>query len=137
MAKVAPAYTIIAGGKGLDLSDLPQAPYEVGNSVMVPLRRTAEALGYQVSWDAETGAITVEDAYVQKATLWDGTERVVFKGKLQIIDMSREIENGEKTAVYDGCTYVPAEFFKEFLNDVTAAGTTITVAPSLCEMDRG
>lgn len=134
-AEAASPYTIIAGEQTLDLSDLPQAPYKDGNTVMVPLRKIAEALGYQVDWDPETGAITVEDTYVQKATLFDGTEKVVFEGKLQIIDMSREIENAAKTAVYNGYTYVPFEFFKEFLNDATIEGTMITVAPSMCEVN--
>lgn len=102
---------------------------------MVPLRKIAEALGYQVGWDSETGAITVEDTYVQKATLLNGTEKVVFEGKLQIIDMSREIDNSVKTIIHNGYTYVPVEFFKEFLNDTTIEGTIITVAPSMCELN--
>ena len=102
---------------------------------MVPLRKIAEALGYQVGWDPETGAITVEDTYVQKATLFDGTEKVIFEGKLQIIDMSREIEHAVKTAVRNGYTYVPLEFFEEFWNDTAIEGTMITVVPSMCEVN--
>ena len=129
------AYTIIAGEQTLDLSDLPQAPYEEENTIMVPLSKIAKALGYQVRWDPKTGAITVEDAYVQKATLLNGTEKVVFEGKLQIIDLSREIDNSVKTTIHNGCTYVPLEFFQEFLNDTTIEGTRITVAPMMCEIN--
>lgn len=132
--EVTPTYTIIAGEQTLDLSDLPQVPYKEGNTIMVPLRKVAEALGYQVGWDAETGAITVEDTYVQKATLFNGTEQVVFEGKLQIIDMSRKINNSVKTIIHNGYTYVPLEFFDEFLNDTAIEGTTITVRPSTCEL---
>lgn len=134
-AEPALTYTVIVGEQTIDLSDLPRVPYKEGNTIMVPLRKIAEALGYQVGWDSETGAITVEDTYVQKATLLDGTEKVVFEGKLQIIDMSREIDNSVKTIIHNGYTYVPVEFFKEFLNDTTIAGTIITVAPSMCELN--
>lgn len=135
MAGTAPNYTISIGEQTLDLSDLPQIPYEEGDTIMVPLRKIAEALGYQVDWESETGAITIEDAYVQKATLFNGTEKVVFEGKLQIINMSREIDNSEKTVIHNGYTYVPVEFFKEFFNDITIDGTNITVSPSMCELD--
>lgn len=134
-AESAPAYTIIVGEQTLDLSDLPQVPYQEGGTIMVPLRKISQALGYQVGWDPETGAVTVEDSYIQRATLFHGTEQVVFEGKLQIIDMSREIENSVKTVIHDGCTYVPLEFFNEFLNDTLVEGTTITVAPSMCEIN--
>ena len=134
-AEPASTYTVIVGEQTIDLSDLPRVPYKEGNTIMVPLRKIAEALGYQVGWDSETGAITVEDTYVQKATLLDGTEKVVFEGKLQIIDMSREIDNSVKTIIHNGYTYVPVEFFKEFLNDTTIEGTIITVAPSMCELN--
>lgn len=133
-AEAEPAYTIVVGGQALDLGDLPCAPYWEGDTLMVPLRKIAEALGYQVDWDPETGAVTVEDAYVQKAVLFDGTEQVVFEGKLQIINMDREVSAAAKTVIHSGYTYVPLEFFQEFINDTAVDGTVITVAPSMCEL---
>lgn len=130
----APAFTIVVAGQTLDISALPRAPYQEGDTMMVPLCKIAEALGYQVGWDPETGAITVEDSYIQKATLFEGSKTVCFEGKLQIIDMSRDVETAVKTVVHDGSTYVPLEFFNEFLNDTAAEGTTITIAPSMCEI---
>ena len=32
-------------------------------------------------------------------------------------------------------SYVPLEFFNEFLNDTLVEGTTITVTPSICEIN--
>lgn len=64
----------------LELSGLPRAPYYEGESLMVPLRRIGEALGYRVSWDAATGAITMDDDYIQMATLHDGSAEAVFQG---------------------------------------------------------
>lgn len=130
-----PAYSIVVSGKTLELDDLPLAPYREGETVMVPLRMIGEALGYIVDWDAESGAITIDDDYIQKATLFDGTSAVVFERRLKIIDMSREIENSVKTVVHDGYTYVPFEFFREFFNDAEIEGSVITIAPSMCQLD--
>ena len=47
------------------------------------------------------------------ATLYNKTAIATFEGKLQIIDMSREIKNTVATTIHDGYTYVPVEFFRE------------------------
>lgn len=130
------ACTIFVSGRPLDLQGLPVPAYREGETVMVPLRRIAEALGYEVGWDAGTGAITVDDCYIQRATLFAGTAAVTFQGHLQIIDMSRETENAAATVIREGHTYVPLEFFREFLNDTAAEGTAIRIAPSMCEIQR-
>lgn len=131
-----PAFTIQVGldKKELSLDGLPRQPYREGDALMVPLRRIAEALGYQVGWDGKTGAITVDDDYIQKATLYNGTTEVVFESHLKVIDMSRTIDNAVPTAIHDGCTYVPLDFFTEFFNDVSEKNGVIFVAPSMNEL---
>lgn len=57
-------YTLTVNGAVIDLSDLPRAIYESDGHIMIPLRKTAEALGCRVEWDAETGNITVDDDYI-------------------------------------------------------------------------
>ncbi len=131
------AYTIIVNGQTIDLDDLPVSPYKEGTTVMVPLRKIGETLGYKVDWDSEIKAITVDDEYIQKATLFNKTATVIFEGKLQIIDMSREVENKVPTIVHDGYTYVPLEFFQEFFNDTVIDETTITITPSKSELCTG
>lgn len=118
----------------LDLSALPSAPFYDGETLMVPLRAVAEALGYTVGWDAETGAITVDDDYIQYAVLKNGSALAAFTGRLQVIDMSREVENAAKTVILDGRTYVPAEFFTEFFNDVTLTEEGLFIAPGTAEI---
>ena len=129
------AYTLTVNGADIDLSDLPRAIYESDGHIMIPLRKTAEALGYRVEWDAETGNITVDDDYIQGAHLHSGTSKAVFTGHLNVIDMSREVENSAETVINDGYTYVLAEFFEEFFNDVTVDGMKISVSPSVAELD--
>ncbi len=48
--------------------------------------------------------------------------------------MSREIKNTVATTIHDGYTYVPVEFFVEFLNDVTIENNVIKIAPSKAEL---
>ena len=126
------SFTLVVGDKTLDITE---KPYYEGNTLMVPLRKIGEALGYKVGWDEKSGAITIEDSSIQKATLYDGTKDVVFDGKLSAIDMSRKVENTVCTTVNDGCTFVPLDFFKEFLNDTSVKGMTVTVAPSTASID--
>lgn len=128
-------YTLTVNGNNIDLSDLPVAIYDNDGHIMIPLRKTAEALGYRVEWDAETGDITVDDDYIQGVVLHSGTAKAGFTGHLRIIDMSRETENSAETVIYDGYTYVPADFFEEFFNDVVVDGTNISVSPSTVELD--
>ena len=130
----AATYSIIVNDQTLDLRNLPLAPYEEGGTVMVPLRKIGEALGYKVDWDAETKAITIDDAYIQKATLFNKTAAVTFEGRLQVINMSREIVNTVETMIHDGHTYVPVEFFVEFFNDVTVEDMVIKISPSKAEL---
>ena len=96
------AYTLKVNGTVIDLSDLPRAIYVSDGHILIPLRKTAEALGYRVEWDAETGNITVDDDYIQGAHLHSGTTKAVFTGHLKVIDMSREVENSAETVIYDG-----------------------------------
>ena len=119
----------------LDLSALPCAPYYDGEYMMVPLRAVAEALGYKVSYDEATGDITIDDDYIQAATLRDGSANVVFKGHLQVIDMSREIELPVKTTIIGGHAYVPADFFVEFFNEVKIENGVVTIAPQMAYID--
>ena len=128
------AYEILVNDQPLDLSDLPLAPYKEDDTVMVPLRKIGEALGYTVGWNSATGEITIDDNYIQKATLLNGTATVVFERKLQVINMSREIENAVPTIIHYGYTYVPLEFFQEFFNDTVIEGTAIMIAPSKSEL---
>ncbi len=123
--------TVEVDGKVIETSD---KPYYDEDTLMVPLRKISEALGYTVGWDAQTGAITVEDSYTQKATLFGGSNKIKFDGKLKVIDMDRELEIAKAAAIHDGCTFVPLEFFNEFMNETKLEGTKVTIAPSKAEI---
>lgn len=126
---------LVVNGQTLDCGKLPLAPYAEAGTVMVPLRLVGRALGYTVSWDEKTGAITIDDHYIQKATLFNHSAAAVFTGELKVIDMSREVTDAVPTAIHSGCTYVPLEFFREFFNDTAFVNGVITISPSTCELE--
>ena len=129
-------YNVLIGldKRELNTDGLPMKAYSEDGVVMVPLRRVSEALGYVVDWNPENGEITVDDDYIQSAVLRHNSKNVIFSGKLKVIDMSRETENIRETVIINGCTYVPAAFFREFLNDVTVTGNTVIITPSMAEL---
>lgn len=129
------SFSLLVNGNELTLDDLPAEPYIEGETVMVPLRKFAEALGYNVTWDYDTQSVTVDDDSIQKATLKNRSREAVFEGHLKVINMSRTIENERETVVRDGYTYVPLEFFREFLNETIVENGVISVSPQMCELD--
>ena len=129
------SFSLLVNGNELTLDDLPAEPYIEGETVMVPLRKIAEALGYNVTWDCDTQSVTVDDDSIQKATLKNRSCEAVFEGHLKVINMSRTIENERETVVRDGYTYVPLAFFREFLNETIVENGVISVSPQMCELD--
>lgn len=120
--------------QALNLPPLPRQPCREGGAWMLPLRVIAEALGDSVGWDAKTGAITVDDGAIQKATLFSGTADVTFASHLKGIDLSRTVTNAAATVIHDGCTYVPLSFFEEFWNDAQEENGVFTITPSTCAL---
>lgn len=125
---------LVVSDVSLSTTGLPTQPYADDGVYMVPLRLIAEQLGYTVAWDSVTGAITVDDDYIQKAVLYGGSTAVSFEGHLQVINMSRDVEMERAAVILDGVTYVPLSFFTEFFNDTAVDGNTIVVAPSMAEL---
>lgn len=121
-------------GSAVSLDGLPVQPYWEGETLMVPLRKIGEALGYRVDWDSETGAITLDDETVQKVTLRDGDAKAVFTGELKVINMSREVELTAPVTVHSGYTFVPLALFEEIFNDASLENGVISVAPRMAEL---
>ena len=107
------SFSLLVNGNELALDDLPAEPHIEGETVMV----------------------TVDDDYIQKATLKNRSCEAVFEGHLKVINMSRTIENARETVVRDGYTYVLLEFFREFLNETIVENGVISVSPQMCELD--
>ncbi|MCI6842990.1 MAG: copper amine oxidase N-terminal domain-containing protein, partial [Clostridiales bacterium] len=76
-----------------------------------------------------------DDDCIQAATLKNGSANVTFSGHLQVIDMSREVELPVKVTIIGGHTYVPADFFVEFFNEVKIENGVVTIAPQMAYID--
>lgn len=130
--KLVSGYSMTVSGNKLDSSNI---PYYSGKTLMVPLGEISTALGYKYSYDKAAGKAIVDDDYIQSAEFTVGSDEVKFTGKLQVIDLSREINLVKKAVDRNGCVYVPLELFEEFFNDVSADGGNVTVSPSMCYVD--
>ncbi len=126
-------WEIIVNGTPINLNG--HYPYKENGIVMVPIYETSKALGYKVSQSSDGDTLTIDDEYIQKAVLTNGSDTAAFEGNLKVIDMTREITLSVPITVYDDCAYAPAELFMEFFNDVTVYENSITIAPSKSKLD--
>lgn len=94
--------------------DSSEAPFIEGNTLMIPVYKTAEALGYKVSFDETSETVTINDDYIQKATLTNGSDTAVFEGHLKVIDMSREITLAVPMNIKQDTIRVTQQFYPTF-----------------------
>ena len=65
------AYEVSADGKVIDFAK--DAPFEENGTVMVPVRKTAEALGFTVTWDGEHNGVKLDNGEVN-TIIYIGTD---------------------------------------------------------------
>lgn len=98
-------YSLNVNDKPVSLGDL--TIYKEGSTLMVPLRKTAESLGFKVDWKGET--ISIDNGEV-KTTLTMGEDKY-YKASSQAIGLSQAIPLGAAPIVINGTTYIPVELF--------------------------
>lgn len=124
------AYRLIVSGKAVDTSDLPAPVHNKNGVVMVPLRRTAEALGYTVTWDAAARRTRV-DMSIAYMYFTPGMKEYERIGKLKNININYLYEFGAPPELIEGVLYVPAKVFTAFYNDVSVAGNAVSILPQV------
>lgn len=87
----------------------PSAYFE-NSQLMVPLRETAERLGYTVTWDNSTQAASLNDSAV-KTTVTLGQD-LYYKASSTAIGLTRAKPLGAAPALKDGKMFVPAKLFE-------------------------
>lgn len=124
------AYRLIVSGKAVDTSDLPAPVHNKEGVVMVPLRRTAESLGYTVTWDeaAQRTRVDMSIAYMDFAPAMKDYERI---GKLKHININYLYDFGAPPELIEGVLYVPADVFTAFYNDVSVEGNAVSILPQV------
>lgn len=112
-------YNIIVNDVDLKLpEDTKNAFYGSQNNIMVPLRAVAEALGYDVVWNGETGSIEL---------FYENHWTRLYIGKNEYLYGSvGPFQLGQAPEAINQRTYVPLEFFKVVLRaQASVEGTTI------------
>ncbi|SFL55748.1 Copper amine oxidase N-terminal domain-containing protein [Paenibacillus sp. 1_12] len=113
-------FNLVINGKGFSPDE---ASLYVGanNTIMVPIRAAAEALGYNLTWMPTTQSLELIKGN-QFLTLQIGQDKYSFAKMLIQLEVTPELKN-EKT-------YVPLSFFEEVMKlQVTASPTgTITIS---------
>lgn len=127
-------WSIIVNGKNISL-DSTEMPYEENGVLMIPVCKVAEMLGYSADLDEKSGTVTVDDDYIQRATLTNGSDTAVFKGHLKVITMDREVTLSAPMKICGKCPFVPADLFEEFFNDVVVGENTVEISPSMMYLD--
>jgi hypothetical protein len=133
LTALAAPVALTVGGKAVDTSGLRQV-YVHNGTVMVPFRKTAQALGYTVSWNGRLHCAQAEDS-IQSVRVSDGSAAANWTGKLTVINLTRQTGLAEKAVIVQGVTYVPAALFEGFFNDVTTTGSTVDISPQMAYLD--
>ncbi|CAG7615134.1 copper amine oxidase N-terminal domain-containing protein [Paenibacillus allorhizosphaerae] len=98
-------YVIVVGGKALEAGS--RSAYLKNERLLVPLREISEALGYKVTWNADTYSVDVT-----KGAVWSG----VFIGKDNYsFGKMAPVQLGAAPELKDEVTYVPLTFFSDIL----------------------
>lgn len=125
-----PEYTLTVNGKEIQTSKTELMPFEQKGTVLVPLRATAESLGYTVNWIAADKAIRVEDS-IQSVIVKDGSTQAKFTGKLKVINLTQDVELPVPVQSRKGITYVPASFFEHFFNEVIVKEGNVSISAQM------
>lgn len=124
------AYRLVVQNQSIETLDLPAPAHSRDGVVMVPLRRTAEALGYTVTWDGEMNR-TKLDMSIAYMFFSPGMKDYERMGKLRHININHIYEFGAPPELIEGVLYVPAEVFTAFFNDVSVEGNEVSILPQV------
>lgn len=101
--------------------------YQKGDKIMVPVRATAEAMGYSVTWIPERKALLISTG-TQEAVVTAGARKIHVDGSIDGIDLTTDAVLGEAVEVKNKRYYIPADFFTAFLRETVLYGDTLDIA---------
>lgn len=106
-----------------------------GNTLQVPMRAVANALGYKIIYYPDYENISVEDN-IQRAIVHKDSTDVIFQGKLKVINLSRRENLTVPVQIKDnGKAYVEAKFFEAFFNDINLTNDKLNIDTSKVYLD--
>lgn len=123
------AYGVTADGKTLDFGK--DVPFTENGVIMVPVRKTAEALGFTVTWDGEHKGVKLDNGEVN-TIIYIGTDSY-YMASSTAIGMSAPESLGAAPVLKDSVTYAPAGLFGVLYcnkDAVKVDGNLITISKS-------
>lgn len=123
------AYGVTADGKTLDFGK--DVPFTENGVIMVPVRKTAEALGFTVTWDGEHEGVKLDNGEVN-TIIYIGTDSY-YMASSTAIGMSAPESLGAAPVLKDSVTYAPADLFGVLYcnkDAVKVDGNLITISKS-------
>ena len=111
MASAAEIKGLLLDDQALSLEQY--AVFQEEEQVIVPLRPTAEALGFTVVWDDARNVIMLDNQMV-KTQLTIGKDSY-YKQSSKAIGLTQPIQLGYAPTIIDGRTYVPLGLFELLL----------------------
>ena len=119
------AYSVTVNGGKLDLGE--NEVFTSGKQTMLPLRATAEKLGFKVTWDGEEQAVKLDNGEVN-TRVYIGTDSY-YMASSTAIGMSAPTVLGAAPVLKNDVTSVPAELFNILLGagSVTVSDGNVTI----------
>ena len=107
-----PQITVDGTAVDLEKTGLSQYMFEENGKVMVPLRAVAEAMGFQVEWNAQEKSVSVaDDEWEVQLTI--GIDSYVGVTKIEgACGMTAPQSYGAAPVILESATYVPADMFE-------------------------
>lgn len=101
---------VTVDGETVDLGH--NLPSHYMGQVMLPLRNIAEAMGFEVEWDAATYTATLNNGRIE-SKVQIGFDSYLYKS-VNAIGMSAPFSVGVAPKLIDGSVYVSSEYFSMF-----------------------
>ncbi|MCH3949848.1 MAG: copper amine oxidase N-terminal domain-containing protein [Acidaminococcus sp.] len=122
-------------GKKLDTTGLPAAALKQNKTVLIPLRKVSDALGYTLTWIPEKTTARM-DMSIASMDFKNGVNEYKRQGKLKAINLDQTFKYDAAPEIINGVTYVPADVFGAFFNDVSVADKTVKITVQKAELQK-
>jgi Copper amine oxidase N-terminal domain len=111
----------------VDAIDINETPAQLGDlkifvqngNVMIPLRKTAEALGFTITWNENNSTATIDNGDV-KTDIQIGFDNY-YKQSSSQIGLTQAKQLGTAPMLIDGITYIPAQMYNLLFSNPNAA----------------
>lgn len=106
-------YTLQVNGQDIDLAGI--NIYTKGTTILVPLRKSAEALGFTLTWNPKTKSTELDNGTI-KTSITVGSNAYAYTSS-NAIGISEPIMLGSAPIMIGGNTYIPITLYNILYNN--------------------